>query len=249
MLNFGLLNLPISGSIFGDNSTLFSSKKSIANYHINVELHIDGYNRLATTEQQSTAVNRESSRLRQPQHTQSRLRETALDTDSPQPTADKGLAAPCVLDTTLVFSDTNIKKFERLDICRIPLFVLLKGFKTVKINSQPQFTIIREGRSARLVTEEPWRARETPVRFGALPQFPNGMHTKVPKRRMTSQLWWGLDRSVTLYRSPPDECVTLAGQKFVFSRSVFDNLYLAIIRKTQNDRAFIRAGAMFLLPR
>ena len=251
MLNAGLLNVPISGSIFQGDPSLFKTNIIVNNYFTNLALHfpteyqlVDSKTKNPPVEANPPNLSPVPKKLTKPDEP-NRLQATSSNDDATQPPT-----APFLIETTLVFADPTVLEFQRLALPSFPLFVMPKETMMLKLDPQPAFSVTNTAKGVTLLVDRQWHVKSPRQRFPPLREYPNRERTSIPKMRVRSQMWWGENLSVTLYRAPLDEIIIIADQKYIFSSTILSGLYVLIMRKLNGrDSSFVRQLALVGLPR
>ena len=234
-MNVGLVNVPISGTIFGGGITLFRKDvKYETRITVNHPVEPVREVQLQPTPDANRAETNEDRRLQ----------------DRPQPAGRDAESAPCTIETTLVFDDPSIREpdqFDQFELGKVKLVVLRTHAHEVSVRPQPRFVVQRSGIGLVVTNRNGWRSLDQRVRCRPLREFPPGSETLLPGARAAAQFWRDPDRSLTLYRCPLDQEIVLGGQRCRFSSAVIRQVYVAAIRK-HGTNTYVRGVAVLIVP-
>lgn len=231
----GLVNVPISGTIFGGGITLFRKD-------VKYETRITINHPLGPVRDLQVQPTPGPSRTETEEHPSPR--------EPSEPRRPEAESAPCTIETTLVFDDPSIKEpdqFDQFELGEVKLVVLRKHAQEVAMRPQPRFVVERRGAGLIVTNHNGWRSLDQRVPCKPLREFPPGSETRLPGARATAQFWRGRDRSLTLYRCPLNQQVVLGGQRCRFSSDVIHRVYLAAIRK-HDVKTYVRGVAVLVIP-
>ena len=248
MITNALLNAQIDGSIFSGNVRLFDRTLTVNNYNTTYAfLVIPGSHikSLESKEQDETDEHLPEQSDETPQIThQTASSNWSTDTDPNAPSR----AAPFSIVTMLRFADPAICQFEKIDIGDIPLFVIKRNATRIELSPQPEFMVFRRNKQCNLMPFKSWELKTRRFSHQMPTEFPLGKATSMPNAVLKSQLWWGRDRSVSLYKLPRNKRLVITGQMVMFLSTVFDSIYCVLIRKHERRDVFVRKVALIALP-
>lgn len=238
MINFALLNVNIQGAHFSwnvrfrDLSLFERNTCTVYNYYILNDSQLDANESqtklcIPDNDEAQTSNSNQSSSL-----------------ESSQPMAD----APFEICTTLSFADRDIRNFRVLHITtELPLFVIDSGSTEIELSPQPEFLVSRQGKGCRIDCHRQWKHNKT-FEYEIPTEYPPENLNRLPNSTLKTQLWWGKDKSLSLYRLPRNRVLKVAGQDVIFSSGVFESIYCVIIRGHQGRRIFVKKMALIGCP-
>ena len=248
MITNALINAQIDGSIFSGNVRLFERTQTVNNFHTSYTFLVIPGSHINSLETENMNENDENV----PEHNDIApliIHQPATSERNAETTSDApSRSAPFSIMTTLQFTDSAISAFEKLDIGGIPLFVITRKSTRIQLPPQPEFLVIRQKGQCLLPRFQSWEPANHQSSHPMPTEFPLGKTTNLPNSVPKSQLWWGRDRNVSLYRLPKNKRLVIAGQEVIFSSMVFDNIYCTIIRKHERRNVFVRQLALIALP-
>ena len=256
MDTFDSLRIPVLGNLFNvDFSRLSLSKTEIKigdiNNTVNVFVNI---NQTDSMSKSPIGTERENSRDDPSLHTLPMPIPRASESGEhsvpvSQMTSESTPIAPCVVHTTMVFDDDRIRDFRTLNLGVTPLFVLNKEAPTdIVLKNYPDLVVRCTKKSAELISNGRWQIPSEPLRCKPVTEF-SSQPVRIPSLRKVSQVR-NKRHSATLYRAPVGETIGVAGQDCLFSRNIFDGLFLVAVRSHRsNGLVYLRKIAIVAMPK
>ncbi len=232
MISYAFLNANIIGTLFGGDISFFDRTCTVHNYYILNDPQLHAHEPITKlcipkNDEIRTCNSNESSSF-----------------ESSQPKAD----APFEIYTTLHFADRDIRNFRVLHVTtELPLFVIDSGSIEIELSPQPEFLVSRQGKGCRIDCHRRWKLNKI-FEYEIPTEYPPENPTRLPNSILKSQLWWGKDKSLSLYRLPRNRVLKVSGQDVVFSSGVFESIYCVIIRGHQGCRIFVKKMALIGCP-
>lgn len=155
-------------------------------------------------------------------------------------------AAPFSVDTTLVFDDHRIKEWTDLTLPKINVLVLYGYKRRVAIKNYPPYTVIRESHGTTIGHEGGWSSSND-TKSPKVEHGPEGENVEVPGIRLISQARQAR-YSVSLYYAPLGETIIINGQKCVFTKAAYREIYISVLRSHVREKVFVRNMSVVAVP-
>ncbi len=239
-ISFGLLSFPVLGNLFNADFSHLALCKTENIYktenNINIVVQIGA---TASMKEGAIGTNRK------------KFKDIPAENYDPVPQAptDSSIPAPCVVRTTMVFNDARIRDFRVLNLGAVPLFVLSDDSIDIKL-AKYSLAVRRNEKTAEFISKGRWKVLTKRRRYKRVTEF-SDQPIQIPSLRAISQVCdYDGSHSATLYRATVGKEMIIAGQNCLFSRSIFDGLFLVVIR-SHRDRnpVYVREIAMVAMPK